>query len=56
MEKIDELTRAEMRHKFRQMYWDLKLSGCLQVVYELIESASILCEVITEECGKENKD
>ena len=44
-----ELEKAQMRSQFRAMYRDLGFNESLQVLQEIIETATLLAEVIIEE-------
>jgi len=51
---INELDKADMKYKFRQMYQDIGRIGALECLYEIFVTASLLCEVIQEESDKED--
>lgn len=52
MKKIDEMTRAELKQNFKNMYDDIGLAGSYQVMYELVTSVELLAEVIMEKGEK----
>jgi hypothetical protein len=49
MNKPSELDIAQLKFEFRTMYKHIGYEGSLQVIYEMLESARILAEVIVEE-------
>lgn len=54
MNKINELDKAGLKYDFKQMSKNIGRDGCLQVLYELLLSASILCDVIKEDYTNTN--
>lgn len=55
MNKISELDQAQLRHSFRNMYKDIGIVGCYQVLYEFLLSANLLMDVMNEEILKKYK-
>lgn len=53
MSGVNELDKAALRSEFRRLYREIGLSGMLQVIYELLISAEVCCEVTEEERAKE---
>ena len=51
MKKIDELSRAQLKQDFKNMYVDIGLEGCYQVLYELLTSITVLFEVMEDKTG-----
>lgn len=53
---MDEMTKAEMKHEFREMYKNIGFQECLQVLYELLLSSQLLTEVLYEEVVEKNEN
>lgn len=47
-----ELDRAQLKYEMRQLYKHIGFDGSLQVLYEMLEGAKLMAEVIVEERGK----
>ena len=54
MNRITPLDEAQLKHEFRQLYKNLGYPEIMQVLYEILKSAQILSEVLSEEITKEN--
>lgn len=53
MTPVGPLDEAELRLEFRRTYKELGEVACTQILYELLMSAQILCEVMQEEQNEE---
>lgn len=54
LKPINELDKAEFKVQMRQMYQKIGYAGMLQCLYEIIQSANLLIEVMIEEGQNEN--
>jgi hypothetical protein len=52
MKELNLLDEAQLKNDFRRTYKEIGMSGCVQVLYELITAANILSEVMLEEYKK----
>lgn len=46
-----ELDRAQLKFEMRQLYKNIGFEGSIQVLYEMLEGATMMAEVIVEERG-----
>jgi hypothetical protein len=52
--KVTELDKASLKVDMRKMYQKIGYMGAQQCLYEILESANILLEVINEELKQGN--
>ncbi len=52
MKPLDEMQVALLKNQFKLMFHDIGLKESLVVLYEILQTAAILAEVLTDEVQK----